>query len=261
MDTVIYKKDTLFNKIKVVEEGNILKLLSGSGPAKEQSAIDVTDLDLHVFDYSLIEMHSFLFVNEPKNILVIGFGGGIVVREMIKYFPNVNIDVMEIDQEMIDVAEKYFYFKNNGRVRFIVGDAFDTIDKEDEKYDIVILDAFNSNYTPFHLMSIEFLNKIRARLNNKYVLAINVCKEYVGYKSQLNTIISALGDNIYEINGTRNKLSCVLFVTNEDLVPLNADNILSHFLIFNPEKSIITDEIRDAKIYSMANMMEHKNVN
>lgn len=75
----------------------------------------------------------------PKNVLVLGVGGGTVFRK----FPEAQITGVDIDGKIIEIAKKYFGLRH---ATLIEKDArsFDT----DKKYDLVIVDLFIGNDVP-----------------------------------------------------------------------------------------------------------------
>ena len=80
-----------------------------------------------------------------ENILVIGAGDGGVVRELTKYDIVKNIDVVEIDEMVIEVAKKYLPFTaskfDDPRVHIFYQDGLKFVRKIEDKYDLIIVDS------------------------------------------------------------------------------------------------------------------------
>jgi len=163
---LLYECKTPYHKLKVVEKEDFRILISGTGMAREQTSIDLKDLHRHVFDYSLLAMNSLCFLDNISSALIVGLGGGVIPRELHHHYPEIKIDILEIDPEMIKVATEYFFFEENENVRVILGDAFTTLQAFKGQYDFVMLDAFLENYTPFHLMTKEFLVLVKKTINS-----------------------------------------------------------------------------------------------
>lgn len=100
----------------------------------------------------------------PRRVLFIGLGAGIMPRFVRKHFPATIIDVVEIDGEIPDIAEKYFGFKPDDQTTITIGDGRDFINRNHTQYDIIFLDAYNAENIPFQLTTKEFYQKIRAAL-------------------------------------------------------------------------------------------------
>jgi spermidine synthase len=87
-------------------------------------------------------------------------------KYFLKNYPNVTVDVVEIDPVVIDVAHKYFNVTENPRLNIYNDDARDFLTKtsNNQKYDIIVLDAFSKNYVPFHLMTLQYYQLLYNKL-------------------------------------------------------------------------------------------------
>jgi spermidine synthase len=247
--TILCEVKTKFHNIRIEDEDSIRTMYFGKGMCSEQSAIHLVESHKHVFDYSLLAMHSLLFNLRPSNILIVGLGGGVIPKEMEKYTSS-NIDVIEIDPEVVRLSKEYFFFKETDRLKVYIGDAFDVVKTLSKKYDIVILDAFLTNYIPFHIMSIEFFKSVYNVITDDGLVAVNVANMHPSYGSQINTIRKVFGDHLYFIDGIRNPVTTMLFSLKKDRVIYKSkcDRPICHFLGVQPEKLVITDEIKNAQI-------------
>jgi len=225
--------------MQVVQEGTIRSLFSGTGFYSEQSAINVEDLREHMYDYSLLAMRGLDFIPEPSRILVVGLGGGIIPRELRHSLPDAEIDIIEIDEHVIDVAKDFFFFEEDDKMKVHHGDAFIIVQEMKEQYDFIVVDAFLGNYTPFPLMSVEFLECLYKLSSDKSILTLNCSRMHPSFNSQINTFRSVYGDGIHQLNGERNDISTTLYVTKGDFS--------------RPAKVEITEEIENAKIFTLTN--------
>jgi len=249
--TILFETKTNFHDIKVIEENSIRKLIFGSGFCSEQSAVNLLEPHKHVFDYTMLAMHTLLFKPHPSSILVIGLGGGIIPRELGKYAPNSIIDIIELDPAIKSIAENYFFFKESERIKVHIGDAFGVVKKLSRKYDIIIVDAFLSNYIPFHLMSLEFFKSINKITKKSGVVAFNISSVHPSFSSQVNTIRSVFGDELYELRGPTNSFTCMLYANKQKPKVIIMEKPLCHFLCMQPTKMVITEEIKNASIFSL----------
>jgi len=251
---ILYQTNTAHHQIRITQEGNIRKLLSGHGMCQEQCGIDISDLRLHFFDYSFLSMYSFLFVPAPTNVLVVGLGGAVIPREFLYYYPDIKIDIIEIDPDMVKIAKDFFFFEETSNVNVYLGDAFYVVKELSSKYDIVILDAFLGNYIPFHLMSIEFLQSVSEILKDDAVLVVNSCVVHPSFNNQLNTFRKVYGEKIYHIDGIKNSLVTMLYVPRGDCTIANSLNFSEgNFPSLRPKLLKFTDVIKDASIFSLKN--------
>lgn len=105
-----------------------------------------------------------------RECLVIGLGAGVV--PMWYEQQGVRTDVVDIDPMVFDVARRFFSFSVSGQT--IVDDARYFLNRSDKQYDYVILDVFNGDNTPFHVLSKEALQTVKQRMAPGGVLGINI---------------------------------------------------------------------------------------
>lgn len=104
-----------------------------------------------------------------KECLVIGLGAGVV--PMWYERQGVRTDVVDIDPLVFDVARRFFGFEVSGDS--IVEDARYFLNRPGKLYDYIVLDVFNGDNTPFHVLSKEALMTVKQRLAPGGVLGIN----------------------------------------------------------------------------------------
>ena len=198
-EMLIYSKDSLYNRILVYEEGFVRTLRLGAGPgARKQSSIDVKDLTRHLLEYTQLTFAGLLLNKNPRRVLIIGLGGGVIPREMHRYFPEAEIDVAEIDSEVVEVAKRFFFFRPDERLRVYISDGRVFVRRQATRkpapaYDMVILDAFSNEYVPFHMATREFLQEVTAILHPKGVVVANVFRKNQIFNAQLQTFLAVYG--------------------------------------------------------------------
>jgi spermidine synthase len=131
-------------------------------------------------------------------MLVVGLGGGVIPREMHYYFPELEIDVVEIDPQIPPIATQFFGFREDDRLRVHIADGRMFIKKQlrsdpAPKYDMVILDAFNGDYIPFHLMTKEFLEEVKGVLAEDGVVIANVFYYNRLFDAEFKTFLAVFG--------------------------------------------------------------------
>jgi spermidine synthase len=78
---------------------------------------------------------------QPASVLLVGLGGGALVRFFNAYFPEIQLDVVEIDPAVVAVARDYFGVKPAPHTRIIVADGRDYLERAAERYDLILLDV------------------------------------------------------------------------------------------------------------------------
>jgi len=195
-DQLIYEKNSLYHRIFVYQNGPVITLQFNKRSADQiQSEVNLSNLRQHMLEYTTLTFCGLLYKSQPQRILVLGLGGGVIPREMRYYFPSTEIDVVEIDPEIQQVAKQFFAFRDDNKLKVHIGDGRMFIKKQLRrdpvpKYDLVILDAFNSDYIPFHLMTKEFLEEIKGVLAEDGVVIANVFYSNRLFDAELKTFLA-----------------------------------------------------------------------
>jgi len=177
---LVYDNDSLYHRIFVYRSGSVVTLqFRRRDPMLVQSRVDLRDPRRHMLEYTTLAFSGLLYNPQPSKMLVLGLGGGVIPREMRHYFPEMEIDVAEIDPAILPVAQRFFGFRTDDKLIVHVSDGRmfirDLLRKDPvPRYDIVILDAFTSDYIPFHLMTREFLEEVKGILDDNGVVVANV---------------------------------------------------------------------------------------
>ena len=118
---------------------------------------------------------SALFLNDnPQRILVIGLGGASTPKALNILMPNAQIDTAEINPALPKIVENNFNYKENEYNRIYIEDAAAFAEKAaPDTYDIIFIDAFNSEYIPPHLLTDKFMTDIKNMLTPNGIVAIN----------------------------------------------------------------------------------------
>lgn len=118
--------------------------------------------------------HIALALNpDADRTLVIGLGGGTVVKRMWRDYPSMRIDAVELDPGVIDVAYRFFELPEDERIRVFADDGRRFLETSSDEYGIVVLDAFDEDRVPRPLTTEEFLRTVRDRLTRDGVIAYN----------------------------------------------------------------------------------------
>ncbi len=108
----------------------------------------------------------------PADILVLGMGTGTYARQCKKYFSNINIVGVEIDQKITDLSYEYFDALPDVPVYTYDGRAF--LQTIDDKYDVIMVDAYQDISIPFQMSSVEFFSEVYDHLKDNGVMVVNM---------------------------------------------------------------------------------------
>ncbi len=173
-----------YSHIRVEELGMMRTLffVSEDGSKAIESRMNVArpqDLLVH---YTRTLFASYLFEPHPERVLIVGLGGGSMVRFLQHYEPQLEVDVVDIDPMVIDVARDLFGTRPSPTVRIFARDAFDFFADTTTTYDVIYMDVFlepseegtDASGTPLRLKTRAFLRQLRDRVHADGVVAFNV---------------------------------------------------------------------------------------
>jgi len=181
--------ETVYNDIFVGKYENILKMaFQWKGWYTRQSEANLADPD----DLPLLYTRAFtiaaIYPPQIKRVLVLGLGGGSIPIYLHRFLPEATIDVVEIDPGIIAAAKKYFGLRETSRLKLIESDGRVFLNRHPEPYDIILVDVFSGSYIPFHMMTKEFYQLVRSRLNPHGVAAINILPAEKLFASNVRTL-------------------------------------------------------------------------
>lgn len=174
---LVHSERSLYREVLVYENGDTRCMcFTRNCRSGRQSCFDTRHPDRIVMNYPKM-MLGVLFVNPaPRSVLIIGLGGGTLPRTLRKLLPETRIDVVEIDPAVVRVASRYFGFVAGDRTQVIESDGRVYVKRAlrgTQRYDLIMLDAFDHEYIPEHLLTQEFLQEVKSLLAPAGVLAAN----------------------------------------------------------------------------------------
>ena len=118
-------------------------------------------------------------------MLFVGLGGGSAPKRMWRDFPDLRLQVVELDPDVVVAARKWFAVPRDQRLGIDVSDGRRWLATHDERWDMIVLDAFYADSIPFHLTTREFLRLVRTRLAPDGVVVVNIIGAVTGDESKL----------------------------------------------------------------------------
>ncbi len=113
-------------------------------------------------------------ITKMDHILVLGVAGGSVIKTLIdEIHYKGKITGVEIDPEIIHVANQYFHLSDVRQLNIVLDDAFEFVLKTKDKYDLIIIDIFQDTTMPNFLFESFFINRICFLLKSKGFILFN----------------------------------------------------------------------------------------
>jgi spermidine synthase len=179
---LVYSKNTRYHGLTVVDDDESRHLRFESS---FQSGMYVDDPFRTRYEYTDFLELPLAYRPETKRILFIGLGGGSAQKRLWRDFPELELEVVELDPVVRDVAYRYFRLPRSPRLRVSVEDGRRFLQRNDERWDAIVIDAYFSDSIPFHLTTLEFLDLVRDRLEPGGVVASNLIGSLTGDGSKL----------------------------------------------------------------------------
>lgn len=196
--TLVHSERSLYREVLVYEQGGERCMcFTRQCRIGRQSCIDLANPDRFALNYTRMMLAGTLFASpDPKRILIVGLGGGSIPTALRKLLPQAQIDVVEIDAAVTRVAKRFFGFVDGPAMRVSEVDGrvyVKRAGREGLKYDVILLDAFDHEYIPEHLLTKEFLSEVKALLAPGGVLVANTFSSSRLYDHESTTYTSVYG--------------------------------------------------------------------
>jgi spermidine synthase len=195
---LIHSEKSLYREVLVYEDGPTRCLCFTKWCAiGRQTCIDLKQPDRLVFEYTQMMLGALFLQPEAHSILIIGLGGGTLPRTLEQLLPDADIDVVEIDPSVVGVAQQYFGFRTGERIHLTVQDGRAYVRaslRGSKRYQLIMLDAYEHQYIPEHMLTREFLSEVRSLLQPGGIVAANTFSSSRLYQNESVTYRSVFGE-------------------------------------------------------------------
>jgi len=111
-------------------------------------------------------------IRKFNNVLLLGVAAGSVIKTLVEEIKfEGKITGVEIDKDIIAIANDYFNLNSIPNLEIVIDDAFEFVLKTNDKYDLIIIDIFQDTTMPNFLFEDFFINRVNFLLNlNGFIL-------------------------------------------------------------------------------------------
>lgn len=196
---LIHSERSLYRQVLVYQdddEGTRCLCFTRLCAIGRQSCQYLREPDRLVFEYTQMMLGALYLQPQPQSILIIGLGGGTLPHTLEKLLPQADIDVVEIDPAVVRVAQQYFGFRPDAHVHVIIQDGRAYVRRMlrgPRRYQLIMLDAYDSQYIPEHMLTREFLMQVRSLLTPDGIVAANTFSSSRLYQNESVTYQSVFG--------------------------------------------------------------------
>jgi len=196
-----HEEVSAFSRIRVRRDGDVraLTFVRDDGQEVVQSRVNLTMPHTLTSPYARAMFGSYLYQPNTPRVLIVGLGGGAMVRFLTHHEPQVLIDAVEIDPAVVRVADQYFSVRSGGNVRVHTADAVAFVESTADRYDLILMDAFlrpssgtDATGVPAGLKTLAFLGRLKRALAPGGVVAFNV-NEHASMAEDIAAVAAAFG--------------------------------------------------------------------
>lgn len=196
---VIADVDSSYARYRVVELASYgqeaVGLVTDNGGI--QSAVSKAWPDRLLFSYIRAFNDALLSHPDPQSILIIGGGTYTFPEAAAKQYPGIQVDVVEIDPKLTQLAKKHFDFDEQPNLRIINEDGRTYLNNTTKKYDLIFMDAYNSLAPPFQLTTQEALEEVHRSLKQDGQLISNIIGKGDAYNDAYLQAMQATAASVF----------------------------------------------------------------
>ncbi len=197
-----YEGDSIYNYLQVSETDRQVVLSTNVLFGVQSPLYERRGLTGMYYDYA---MAAPLMVPdkpvEDMDVLILGMGAGTYATQCRKYFGDMNIEGVEIDEKITELSREYFSLPEDVKVTTYDGRAF--LQAVDTTYDVIMVDAYQDITIPFQMSSVEFFTMVKDHLKDGGVMVVNMNmhgnKEGDINQYLADTIVNVF-DNVYTVD-------------------------------------------------------------
>ncbi|MDX9820050.1 MAG: fused MFS/spermidine synthase [Desulfococcus multivorans] len=141
--------------------------------------------------YPFTEYQNFLahrFHPRAQSALLLGLGAGVLASQLVDR--GLDVTAVELEPRIGEVARTYFALPDSVRVYY--EDARTYLNRTRDRFDVVFLDVFAAENTPWYMMTVESIERIGRVLNPGGILVINTIAWVEGASPDVVRLESAL---------------------------------------------------------------------
>jgi spermidine synthase len=172
-----YEGESVYNYLQVKEDDRSVILSTNVLFGVQSIYMKDEGLTGMYYDYALAApfmtgIKEKEFKGEKTNVLILGMGSGTYATQLSRYFENVDVKGVEIDDRITDLAHRYFELPETTEVATYDGRAY--LAAIDDKYDVIMVDAYQDITIPFQMSSKEFFTMVKEHLAPGGVMVVNM---------------------------------------------------------------------------------------
>ena len=241
----------------IYDDGKPVRVMNVKGTYQSATYLEEECYEL-VFGYHRAYNALFQAGFPIRDVAMLGGGGFSYPKYLISHYPDVSVDVAEIDPMVVSIAERWFYLDRlaaefdtdeNGRLGVFVQDARDFLEEPGRTYDAIVNDCFAGRVPVMSLATVEAAHAIHERLNPGGLYLTNVISALRGPRAKLlHSVMETLGREFAHVHVVPGSEFLPRPVDNYVVIATDGDYRFAHSIDVHPESGaelLIDDRIED----------------
>lgn len=217
---LVYEGESIYNYLQVKETSRDVILSTNVLFGVQSIMIKDESLTGMYYDYAMAGplMSGSMERDETVDILILGMGTGTYATQCRRYLPKTQIEGVEIDEKITNLAGKYFALDSDIQVTTYDGRAY--LNAIEGTYDVILVDAYQDITIPFQMSSVEFFSLVKEHLEDDGVMVVNMNMRGVkegNINQYLSDTIASVFDYVYtaDVTGSTNR---ELYASNDSRI-------------------------------------------
>ena len=177
--TEIERRFDEHGSIYIFDDGPYRYLSFGEGG--EQSRIELSRPHYPVYQYYQAMLLALLFNPEPRQIMMLGLGGGAMVHSLLAYSDNSQIRVAELRKEVYQTAVDFFQLPDDPRLEIAITDAGDYLQRQNKSVDLIFTDIYSDQGMQQQQLDRDYLSDCYRLLSDEGILVLNLWDQGQGF--------------------------------------------------------------------------------
>jgi spermidine synthase len=150
--------------------------------------------------YTQKMMAFLLFQPRPKRIVLIGLGGGSLIKFCYQRMPSTQLTAVELDPNVIAFRDTFLLPPDDSRLQVLEADGAEFLENTEKGIDALLVDAFDKTGFAPSLANREFFDNAYAKLSGNGVLVINLAGEKETYAGLIGEAMHVFDDQVIVIS-------------------------------------------------------------
>lgn len=221
-----YEGESVYNYLQVYEDADSVILSTNVLFGVQSVYKKEKELTGMYYDYAMAAPYmTGVKQKDDLNVLILGMGTGTYATQCTRYFHNMTVEGVEIDEKITALASRYFELPDTVKVTTYDGRAY--LNAMEETYDLIMVDAYQDITIPFQMSSAEFFTLVKEHLTEDGVMVVNMNMRGTdegNINQYLADTIASVFSEVYtvDVSGSTNR---ELFASNDpDMMKTFSEN-------------------------------------